>query len=136
MYALRSQRGRDHLVDPRILEEFGDYFALLINADGFFDRINSEKPTIHNEIDWGLVEYLDEQKYEGPVGVFRKSAEFSYQSEFRIAITPGMGRPYTLDVGDLSDITISGPTMNLNRMLKVELVDGRERLFCAKSIGR
>ena len=51
------------------------------------------------------------------MGIFRKRSRYSYQSELRIAIVPGTEAPYRLRVGDLSDITRTGPLPELNSLL-------------------
>jgi len=54
------------------------------------------------------------------MGIFRKSSNFAYQSELRIALKPRTGAPYRLQVGDLTDITFTGPLSALNQLLKVD----------------
>jgi hypothetical protein len=118
MYALRASVAK-MLVDPRNIE-FGDTFADVRDGDEFLRRVRIAAEKTGRETQWNLVEYVDKSVYHGPMGIFRKSSEFSYQSEFRIAILPGTGSPYKLEVGDLSDIVISGPLRELNQRMMVE----------------
>jgi hypothetical protein len=117
MYALKASVAK-RLVDPRNLE-FGDTFAVLRDCDEFLRRARVAAEKAGHGLLWSLVEYVDPSEYHGPMGIFRKSSEFSYQSEFRMAILAGMGSP-RLEVGDLSDITITGPMEELNQRLRVE----------------
>lgn len=117
MYALRASAS-DTLVDPRN-GEFGDTFATVIQFDEFMKRVNSAIRGGGHELQWHLVEYVDDASYEGPLGIFKKSFRFSYQSEFRIALLPGIGAAHPLYVGDLSDIVMVGPLADLNRRLKL-----------------
>jgi hypothetical protein len=118
MYALKASVAK-RLVDSRNFE-FGDTFAVLRDCDEFLRRARAAAEKAGHELLWNLVEYVDPSEYHGPMGIFRKSSEFSYQSEFRIVIHPGMGSPRRLEVGDLSDITITGPMEELNQRLRVE----------------
>jgi hypothetical protein len=116
MYALRASAS-DTLVDPRN-QAFGDTFALLIQFDEFMRRVKAAVLNTNQEPRYGLVEYVDEGSYNGPVGIFRKDSCFSWQSEFRIALLPGIGTPYELRIGDLTDIVIIGPLCALNQRLR------------------
>ena len=59
----------------------------------------------------GLVEYVDFSKHHGDIGPFRKSVEFRYQHEWRLALIDvekaNQDDHLFLDVGDISDITIA-----------------------------
>ncbi len=118
MYALRATVAKE-LVDPRNLA-FGDTFAILKDGDEFLRRVRAAVQKAGHVLQSHLVEYVDASTYHGPMGIFRKSSEFSYQSEFRLAILPGTGSPYRLEVGDISDITVTGPIAELNRRMKVD----------------
>ena len=116
MYALRESAAGT-LVDARNLG-FGDSFALLKDFDEFMKRVKAAVSGTEQELGYTLVEYIDETSHEGPVGPFKKLSDFSYQSEFRIGLFPGTGAPFKLQVGDLSDIVIIGPSSDLkNRLL-------------------
>jgi hypothetical protein len=67
-----------------------------------------------------MVEYVDDREYHGKMGIFKKSSYFAYQSEFRIALKPGTGSPYCLQVGDLADISCTGPLATLNECIRVD----------------
>ncbi len=117
MYALRASVS-DTLVDSRN-QAFGDTFAVLVQFDDFMRRVKAAVLNSSHGLQYHLVEYVDESSYQGPVGIFRKDSCFAYQSEFRIALLPGTGMPYPLQVGDLSDIIIVGPLSELNQRLRI-----------------
>jgi hypothetical protein len=76
-----------------------------------------------------LVKYIDDTSYEGPVGIFTKFSNFSYQSELRIGLFPGTGALLRLQVGNLSDIVILGRLSELNDRLRVQVTtQGRPEL--------
>jgi hypothetical protein len=127
MYALRES-AMETLVDARNLG-FGDSFALLKDFDEFMQRVKAAVPRTGQELRYDLVGYIDDTSYEGPVGIFKKLSDFSYQSEFRIGLFPGTGAPLRLQVGDLSDIVILGSLADLNDRLRVRVnSSGRREL--------
>jgi hypothetical protein len=127
MYALRESAS-DTFVDPGNLG-FGDTFALLTDFDEFMRRVKAAVPGTGQDLRYDLVDYLDGTSYEGPVGIFKKLSDFSYQSEFRIGLFPGTGAPLRLQVGNLSDIVILGRLSELNDRLRVQVdTQGRREL--------
>jgi hypothetical protein len=119
MYALREPTG-PQFVHPLNLR-FGDTFAVFTNGEEFLRRVRDAAALSAHELQEGLVEYIDEQRHQGIVGLFRKRLRFAHQSEFRLALVPGIERPYCLHVGDLSDIALTGPLAELNQRLRLEL---------------
>jgi hypothetical protein len=117
MYALRASVARN-LVDPRNLA-FGDTVAVLKDGDEFLKRVREAAKRAWLPLQWHMVEYVSEREYHGEMGVFRKSSEFEYQSELRIALVPGTGAPYILEIGDLADITVTCPLSDLNGCIQV-----------------
>jgi hypothetical protein len=81
----------------------------------FLRRVKKAAEALPHELQCYLVEYYSES-YSGPVGIFRKRSIFAHQSEFRIALVPGDGKPYTLRVGDLSDIVGRGDLDDLKHI--------------------
>ena len=117
MYALREPTG-PQFVDP-LNFRFGDTFAILTDGDEFLRRVRKAAYAADLNLQDHLVEYVDEREHEGQMGIFRKRSRFSYQSELRIAIIPGIETPYRLHVGDLSEITRTGPLRELNTLLQL-----------------
>jgi hypothetical protein len=115
MYALREPTG-PQVVDP-LNFRFGDTFAVFTDGDEFLRRVRNAAETASLDLHCHLVQYVNEREHQGEVGIFRKRLRFSYQSELRIAIIPGTDEPYRLYVGDLSDITLTGPLPELNSLL-------------------
>jgi hypothetical protein len=117
MYALRASSAST-LVDPRNFA-FGDTFALITSHDQFMRRVKDAIREQGHKLAYELVRYVDENSYEGPLGVFTKSSTFAYQSEFRIALLSGTGQPHPLSIGDISDIAVVGPMAEINKRLRV-----------------
>ena len=115
MYALREPTGAQ-FVDP-LNFRFGDTFAIFTDGDEFLRRVRTAADAASLKVEYHLVEYINEREHQGEMGIFRKRLRFSYQSELRIAIVPGRDEPYRLHVGDLSDITRTGPLSELNSLL-------------------
>ncbi|MGA2120008.1 MAG: hypothetical protein ABSH56_35380 [Bryobacteraceae bacterium] len=111
MYALHESPS-GIFVDPDNLG-FGDTFAVLTDFDEFMKRVEAAVVGTGQALRCGLVGYVDETSYRGPMGIFRKGSSFSYQNEFRIALLPGTGEALPLDVGNLSDIVWIGVSRDL-----------------------
>ena len=117
MYALRGSQA-SKLVDPRIFD-FGATYALLTNGDEFLRRVKVAAQNSGKFLQWRLVTYVDRDRYSGRMGIFTKFSSFSYQSEFRIALSPSDGCPYSLWIGDLSDVAVTGELAQVNNVLRV-----------------
>ena len=117
MYALRASRA-SKLIDPQNFT-FGDTYAVFTDGDEFLRRVRQAAEAHGLRITWRPVQYVDRGTYHGAMGVFRKFSAFSYQSELRIAIFPGTGGPFSLKLGDLSDITLTGELASVNKRLRL-----------------
>lgn len=121
MYAVHDNQGTI-LVDPQNLG-FGDTYALLTKGDEFLRRVRVAAEKTGKDLQWNLVTYVGRDTYDGRMGIFRKFSMFSYQSEFRVALSPSDGSPYSLRIGDLSDIAVIGKLAQINEDLRI--VGGR-----------
>jgi hypothetical protein len=117
MYALLESKSKG-LVDPRNFE-FGDTFVILKDGDEFLRRVYATAKKENIVLKQGCVEYIDKAKYNGAMGVFRKFSEFAYQSEFRLSVVTEKETPFSLRVGDISDISMVGPFAELNKRIKI-----------------
>jgi hypothetical protein len=125
MYAI-TDTVEDEVVDPRV-RAFGDSCVLLLNQEEFFKRLRFSMMQEGLTGRATLVEYYDYDTYAGPVGPFRKSDAFAYQSEYRIVVRPGLRGPRKLFLGNIEDITSEIiPTSEINGRLKFREVDARE----------
>ena len=119
MHAIRRSAASTPIpVDPRNFQ-FGDTFAVVVNGDDFIKRVWQAACQSGHDFKSELVEYVDFASYDGPMGIFRKSTAFSYQSEFRMSLVPGTGKPHVLEIGDISDNVIVGPLAELNQRLRL-----------------
>ena len=118
VYCMHTLREDITSVDPRNLE-FGDTCVVFVDGDEFIRRVKLEARRHDLPISWNLVEYLDLETHTGPVGPFRKASLFAHQSEWRIVLNPGPGKPFSLRIGDVSDIARIGPLRDLNDRLQV-----------------
>jgi hypothetical protein len=112
-----APREDPNLVDPANFA-FGDTFALVTNMDEFLRRVHVSAAATGQELLHGPVTYIDETAHNGAMGPFRKRLRFQYQNEFRIALLPGTGQPFTLEIGDISDIVMVGPVADLNQKFR------------------
>ena len=117
MYALLESKS-ESLVDPRNFD-FGDTFVLLLDADEFLRRVYATTKKKNIVLEHGCVQYFNKAKYNGPMGVFCKYSEFAYQSEFRLSVVTEKKAPFSLRIGDISDISMIGPLAELNKRIKI-----------------
>jgi hypothetical protein len=108
--------------------ELGSAFVLVLNSAEFMNRvIEAGRREGLAELSCGAVEYYDGTLYSGEVGPFGKRSIYRHQSEYRIVAKPGLGRPRTLRVGNLRDITSEIlPSADINELLDFSSNSARE----------
>lgn len=111
LYCLHARTEHDYGQEFKLDQlGFGKAYVLFLNYDEFQKRIQKAVTQLGQLIQSGMVEYVSRIDYTGTIGIFRKFSEFAKHQEFRIVILPGIGRPLSLKLGDLSDIAIIGKT--------------------------
>lgn len=113
MYALSDQH--DKPFDNRNLK-FGDVAVLIGNPIEFMRRVKSTAATLNKEVIPKHVEYVDRCTHHGDMGPFRKFSDYNYQNEFRIVLTNGTGNPCRLQIGDIRDIAVMGPSKDIPKL--------------------
>lgn len=106
LYCLSSKnlRGdKPFTIDKRI-KSFGDTALLIKDNPKFLNLIEHqlEKKRLHYI--HGFVKYYNKHLYTGPIDVFNKPNEYSYQHEFRIYIKRRSDEPLIINIGNLKDI--------------------------------
>lgn len=121
LYCLHARR-QSQCRAPFLLADlgYGPFCVVFRDASEFFRRVNEAVLSLGQAAEFGLVEYVDRATYHGRMGPFRKYADHRKDSEFRIFVTPGLGAPLTLQLGDLSDIALLLPTTNRIRVTPSE----------------
>lgn len=101
---------RTFLIDPKV-QTFGDTAVYITDFKEFLNRFESAlNKQLGIGYSRGLVEYVDVNEVNGEWGAFRKPREYDFQSEYRLLINSPINDPsIDLDIGDISDITISMP---------------------------
>lgn len=113
MYAMNDRAGERF--DERNLK-FGDAAVYISDALELIRRVKAAAAEVNKDVRHGLVEYVEKEFHDGPMGPFRKFSEHSYQNEFRFVLTAGNGEACRLFVGDLRDITVVGPSAEIPKM--------------------
>lgn len=121
MYAL-TERSFPYKIDPRNFFA-GDTIAVILDADRFRERIVDAALRQGLGLRAQLVEYVNEETYSGDLGPFRKLSSFSHQSEYRIALYPGVAEPREFRIGTLMDITTEWELADINNRLKYEVMN-------------
>jgi hypothetical protein len=91
-------------IDLRV-RQFGEAFAVVTNTSKFLHRFKVAAQKAHFCLQGGFVTYFDIQEYSGETGTYRKSGDYEWQREYRLALSPGSKAPIKLMLGDLRDIT-------------------------------
>jgi hypothetical protein len=105
-------------IDPRVLA-FGDAFAVITQPKLFLDKITKAANDIGHKTFYQRVRYVDESEHDGAVGPDVKTANYSYQSEFRVSMHPGLGCATLLRIGNIRDIAFSGRSEYLPRLIRL-----------------
>ncbi|HZL70195.1 MAG TPA: hypothetical protein VFC29_23010, partial [Candidatus Limnocylindrales bacterium] len=109
---------------------FGPHAVLVTKPQQFLARARGALEKLNCTWRMNLVDYYDETTFHGEFAdsdvPFRKRRRYELQREYRIAFQPDETPtgPFTLDVGDLSDVTTTIPTDKFNEALSVSLPDG------------
>lgn len=119
MYALRPHIEGAFPVNERNLR-FGDHALILINPNEFMRRLESTFKGQKIVAKGGLVEYVND-KHNGKLGPFRKFDRFSYQYEWRLVCSGGMGEPRKIQIGSIRDISAILPSNDVNKQIKVHV---------------
>lgn len=117
MYALLYS-GTKPVVDERTLI-FGDTYVCITSGTSFLERIHAAAKKARVKIYKRFVEYVARDSHNGEMGIFKKFDSYSYQNEYRFVLSPGLSVPYTLSLGDLSDISIIGSSSEINDHIEV-----------------
>jgi hypothetical protein len=116
----------DPLVDRRNLA-FGDSFVLIKKPAVFLNRVTRAIQSKGFSCKVGAVEYVEPRVGEAtPLNIFKKTRDFAYQSEFRIAafrVSESVSHadtPMLLEIGSLEDISFDlQPLEQINSLIKV-----------------
>lgn len=105
-------------------KEFGGYLAVIKNPRLFVNRVISAAEKKELNIKIGLVNYYDNndnKTFEDNEIGFNKLIDFSYQQEYRILIDRNEeNKPFSLEIGDLSDILMILSIDEFNKNIKFE----------------
>ncbi len=108
----------------------GKYCVVILNAQEFINRCFSAIKKQNLDGSLGLVDYFDENEFHGNMPEhklgYQKRSIFSHQREYRVKVDTNRSDPgpYTLEIGDLSDIARMTTPNEFNAQLKVSLPDG------------
>ena len=98
----------------KIKSEFGhDAFILIAFPEIFIDRISKQYSCFARSIHYGKLDknfnkLIYESNFE-QIKMFQKSAEYAWQKEYRIILSPRKGEgPQLIEIGSIEDIAIGG----------------------------
>ena len=111
---------RRALMIPEGCFDLGEYAVVITDVNEFVRRMRAAATAKGYRFARGLVKYYDPETFHGHFdgieSVFSKQNQQSYQREFRFVIDDGTAgdRSMTLEIGDLSDITMPLRAHELN----------------------
>lgn len=107
--------------------KLGKYAVIITNVTEFQKRFITSAKKENYGIQAGLIKYYNPETFHGffdeENAVFNKRDEFSHQNEYRISLDVGFidNNPVSFEIGDLSDIALSCKTIDINKLLSVNL---------------
>lgn len=93
------------LIDEKNFASGKDYVVIIYDTVAFLNRLR--KYIIENNYicQSGFIEYVDQDGYSGEMGCFKKFNNYSYQNEWRLALSCWHTQePIKIELGSLSDI--------------------------------
>ena len=112
---------KNYKIDERMINEDYTHCVLIEKAGTFLKRIQNELVKNNISFSWNLVKYIDFKKDNSNINLFNKSKEFEFQKEFRILINTNLSEPFSIKIGDISDIA-SLYDSNVIKDLKVDII--------------
>lgn len=114
------------MIIPESCYRFGNICCVVTNVAEFQKRVIEALKNKKLNGSMGLVNYYDEDSIDGPFDEsqipFNKNNRFEEQREFRIVVTTNrVAKPYTLYVGDLTDICVKTTPEEFNRQFSISL---------------
>ena len=117
MYALKP----DTCPIPIKNYEFGNYALLILYPDKFMDQIVSSIRKQKLNLRAELVSYVSDN-HTGKIGSFVKLNKYKYQSEWRMQINNGNGKPRKFHIGNISDISLIVKTSELSGVIEEKIM--------------
>ena len=87
------------------MKEFGSHFLFIHKPMEFMKRIENTFKENQLKFNAKAVTYYDHKKFSGPLSLFHKKKEHSYQNEFRIVTRNSGSKPLKLNIGNLDNIS-------------------------------
>ena len=117
-------------IDPRV-QCFGPSFVMVKETQEFIRRLSNAAKIRGFSGKADEVGFFDELAFSGDTGVFRKSFEYRWQSEYRFVVKTGAADAIKLMLGNLSDImTEPLPTKDIARLLDFNTAAARAAGLC------
>ncbi|GGX01483.1 hypothetical protein [Salegentibacter mishustinae] len=98
------------------LEEFGNHALLINDPKEFKKRLEKEIHRLNLTYQARAVRYYDKWKHNGPLTLFHKTVDYSYQNEYRIVVPNNSNKPIKINIGSLSGISQIVTTEKLKRL--------------------
>ena len=92
---------KEVFIDPRVYD-FGNAAVIIHSPKIFIERIKK----IHSEILSNKIEYINENKYSGEMGYFKKYNDYKHQQEYRMVLLKEKSKEEIIifKIGSINDI--------------------------------
>ena len=121
LYCLYGLGIESAYIDER-LRQFGDHALFVFEPNEFFRRVDRAMDALNMNARRDLVRYVSRSLPSQGRDPFTKFDDYSYQSEYRILIKSGSGKPMKLDLGgSIADICEVVPFDELNRSIRFDV---------------
>ncbi|ARV14665.1 hypothetical protein [Polaribacter sp. SA4-12] len=107
LYALRYSNiinEKRYKIDERMMNDDYTHCVLIEKVGEFLKRIQNELKKQNVSFNWDLVKYHDFGIDKSEMTLFHKSKNFEFQKEFRILLKTSKLEPFSIKIGDISDI--------------------------------
>lgn len=120
MYCIRESdliQGERFRISPK-MKDFGTHFLLIFNPHKFMDKVERCFQENKKSFMARPVEYYEQNNYNGPLSLFHKKHDLSYQKEFRIVTRNSKSEPIVMKIGSIKDIS---EVFETDKLIEIEM---------------
>lgn len=131
------ERIKGYFTLPDDVNNLGDYAVVIPNTGAFLERVRKAGQILVDAAEaqgmvYKAVTYYDPNESLSLSNIndaiFHKQKTYEHQKEFRITLDRGLAKsePYTLQIGDISDIAFPVATNDINKFVRLEKISVTE----------
>jgi hypothetical protein len=123
---------KDNKIFDERVRNFGDMLVVIFNLKEFFNRLVKKLNYFKKNGDilsfkMDRVFYININNYHGQMTAFHKVNEYSWQQEWRLAITAiNVNNPFQFEIGNIADISKKMDVKDFKN--EISIIDGTQRV--------